>query len=127
MGMLIPTGALGAIFFWLRNLLGDVGTGITGIWINGEKTFKVLIYDIDTCLQGDVVWADADNQRLLGRSIIQNLNMKFFMFGKGSYICPYSRQACNFRLRRLSKDSFQLYLIDHEGKLTSNETWHLVG
>jgi|SRR6478736_2847346 len=122
----IPTGIVVGLLFWLKNLLEDVGTKINGIWSNSDRTFRVLIYDIDSTFQGDVVWASQDNQRILGRSILQNVRLKFALFGKGHYICPFTRREYAFQLRRLSRNSLQLYMIDAEGKLVSNETWNLV-
>jgi len=124
--VLIPTGIAVGLLFWLRNLLEDVGTKITGIWANSDHTFKVLIYDIDSIFQGDVVWTDQDNQRILGRSILQGVKLKFALFGKGHYICPFTRREYTFRLRRLSKESLELYMTDTEGKVVANETWNLV-
>jgi hypothetical protein len=124
--ILIPIGIAACVLFWLKNLLEDIGTKITGIWLNSDKSFRVLIYDVDSSFQGDVVWASRDNQRILGSSILQNVRLNFFLFGKGRYICPFSHKEYKFRLRRLSRESLQLYMTDHEGKLVSNETWSLV-
>jgi hypothetical protein len=122
----IPTGITVGLLLWLKNLLEDVGTKITGIWANSDQTFRVLIYDIDSIFQGDVVWTNTENQRILGRSILQGVRLKFALFGKGHYICPFTRREYAFQLRRLSKDSLQLYMTDAEGKVVSNETWNLV-
>lgn len=122
----IPTGIAIGLLFWLKNLLEDVGTKITGIWANSDQTFRVLIYDIDSSLQGDVIWANSENQRILGRSVLQNVRLKFALFGNGHYICPFTRREYSFRLRRLSKESLQLYMTDVEGKVVANETWNLV-
>jgi hypothetical protein len=126
MVVLMPLGIVAGLLFWLKNLLEDVGTRITGIWINSDSTFKVLIYDIDSAFRGDVVWATSEHQRILGRSILQNLRVRFFLFGSGKYTCPFTRREYKFRLRRLSKESLQLYMTDNDGKLVSNETWSLV-
>jgi len=124
--ILIPIGIAFGLLFWLRNLLEDVGTKITGIWVNSDQTFRVLIYDIDSIFQGDVIWASHDNQRILGRSILKDVRFKFALFGKGHYICPFTHREYSFRLRRLSKESLQLYMTDTAGKVVANETWNLV-
>ncbi|HEY5825145.1 MAG TPA: hypothetical protein VIT44_12295 [Cyclobacteriaceae bacterium] len=126
MMILIPTGIVVGLIFWLRNLLEDVGTKITGIWANSDQTFRVLIYDIDSIFQGEVIWTNTENQRILGRSILQGVRLKFALFGKGNYICPFTRREYSFRLRRLSKESLQFYMTDTEGKVVANETWNLV-
>jgi len=123
---LVPTAIAVGVLLWLKNLLEDVGAKITGIWVNSDQSFKVLIYDIDSSLQGDVVWTDSENQRILGRSILQNVKLKFALFGEGHYICPFTRREYSFRLRRLSKELLQLYMTDGEGKVIANDTWSLV-
>ncbi len=51
---LLPIGIVIGIYFWLKNLLEDLATRITGIWVNSDQSFRVLIYDIGSTLQGDV-------------------------------------------------------------------------
>lgn len=123
--LLVSVGLLWGILYWLKNLLEDVHTQVTGIWTNSDSSFKVLIYSTDSALQGDVVWADSQNQKILGLPVVQNMKLRFFIFGKGSYICPFTHQKCEFRLRLLSKKSIQLYFTDTTGKLVGQETWKL--
>lgn len=123
--LLVSVGLLWGILYWLKNLLEDVHTQVTGIWTNSDSSFKVLIYSKESTLQGDVVWADSQNQKILGLSVVQNMKLKFFIFGKGSYTCPFTHQKCEFRLRLLSKKSIQFYFTDPSGKLVGQETWKL--
>jgi len=124
--LLIIVGLVTGIFFWLKNLLEDVHAQVTSIWTNGDSTFKVLIYNVDSSLQGDVVWADSQNQKILGLPVLKNMKLKFFIFGKGHYTCPFTRQKYHFRLRFLSKKSIQFYFTDLSGKTVNQETWMLV-
>jgi hypothetical protein len=124
---IIGAGSIAIVFLWIKNLFEDVNTKITGLWSNSETTFKVLIYNNDSSLQADVVWTDSDHDRILGKSILSNIKLNFFLFGKGRYTCPYTHQEYLFRLRRLSKESLQLYVTNTEGTMISNETWSLVG
>lgn len=122
---LVVAGVVAGILFWVRNLLEDVRAKITGIWTNGDNSFRVLIYNIETVLQGDVIWAAPQHQKLLGHSILQNMKLSFFIFGKGIYTCPHTSERYEFRVRFLSKQSLQFYFSDKSGKLIS-ETWKLV-
>jgi hypothetical protein len=122
---LVSLGVLAGLLFWMRNLLEDVHSKITGIWTNSDNTFRVLIYNIDSVLQGDVVWANDQSQRILGKSVLQQVKLRFFFFGRGVYTCPFTHLNYNFRLRLLSKESMQLYLTDKDGKVVMNETWKL--
>src|SRR6187402_3583207 len=96
MMLLVSMGLLWGILYWLKNLLEDVHTQVTGIWTNSDNSFKVLIYSTDSALQGDVVWADSQNQKILGSSVVHNMKLKFFIFGKGNYTCPFTQQKCEF-------------------------------
>jgi len=119
-------GSVAAVLLWIKNLFEDVNAKVTGVWVSGDNTFKVLIYNIGSVMQADVVWTDADNKRILGKSILRNVKLKFFLFGKGKYTCPFTHREYSFRMRRLSKESLQLYVTDKAGMLISNDTWNLV-
>ena len=123
--LLVSIGIIAGILFWLKNLLEDVHVQITGIWTNSDSTFKVLIYNLDSYLQGDVVWADPQNQKILGLSVLQNMKLNFFIFGKGVYTCPLTNSKYDFRLRLLSKKTIQFYFSDPTGKMVAQETWKL--
>ncbi|MBA4146351.1 MAG: hypothetical protein C0523_11335 [Cytophaga sp.] len=126
MMLLVSVGLLWGILYWLKNLLEDVHTQITGIWTNSDSSFKVLIYSTaDAALQGDVVWADSQNQKILGSTVVRDMKLRFFIFGKGSYTSPFTNQQCEFRLRLLSKKTIQFYFTDQSGKLVGQETWKL--
>ena len=84
MMLLVSVGLLWGILYWLKNLLEDVHTQITGIWTNSDSSFKVLIYSTaDAALQGDVVWADSPKSKDLRFNGSSGYEAPVFHFWKG--------------------------------------------
>ena len=110
----------------LKHALEDLGSGITGIWTNSDESMRVLIYNMDSILQGNVVWTRQPDSTVLGSTVIQNVKLRFFILGQGTYHDPVTRKKYQFRLRIMAKNIMHFWLHDEKGQPVINEEWRLV-
>jgi hypothetical protein len=119
-------GGLTLLFFWWRNSAEELGSKITGIWENTDNTIRVLIYEIDSIFQGEVVWTNVQNQRILGARILHSIELKRFKLGKGIYNCPFTHQQYQFQLKLIKNELLSLHLHTQEGRSVQKEQWKLI-
>lgn len=74
----------------LMNSSSRVRTKLAGMWINESQTIRILIHEIDSVFQGDIIWVnEIQKSQILGFSLIQGLAKKSFAQGcKGVYVDP---------------------------------------
>jgi hypothetical protein len=124
--MFLLVGGLTLLFFWWRNSAEELGSKITGIWENADNTIRVLIYEIDSIFQGEVVWTNVQNQRVLGARILHSIELKNFKLGKGIYNCPFTHQQYQFQLKLVKNELLSLHLHTREGIPVLKEQWRLI-
>jgi hypothetical protein len=120
-------GAMGIlVFMFLRFHFGvsDLESKITGIWSNKDDSMRILIYNIDSVVQGEVVWTDNNNDKILGTTIIRNMHLTFFGWSKGTYIDPHTREQVGLKLKLKSTEKLCLQFMDNS-KMDSQH-WKLV-
>jgi hypothetical protein len=119
-------GGLTLLFFWWKNSAEELGSKITGIWENADNTIRVLIYEIDSIFQGEVVWTNAQNQSVLGARIMHSIELKNFKLGNGVYNCPFTHQQYQFQLKLVKSELLSLHLHTREGISVLKEQWRLI-
>jgi hypothetical protein len=119
-------GIIAIMFLWVKNLLDGFGATITGIWSNGDHSLRVLIYTMDSKMQGDVVWTNSPQEHVLGWNILQHIKLNFFNLGKGEYLDPSTGKQYHFKMRLVKKELLHLYVADEKGAPVLNEQWNLV-
>jgi len=122
----LVVGGLALLFFWIRNSAEEFGSKITGIWENADNTIRILIYEIDSVFQGEVVWTNAQNQRILGTRILHSVELMRFRLGKGIYNCPFTHQQYQFQLKLIKSELLSLHLHTQEGISVLKEQWRLI-
>jgi hypothetical protein len=122
--VMATVGILVASVFWISNLVTDQESKLTGIWTNDSNTIKILIYLIDTRYQAEVIWAKDQEERLLGADIIRNMSFKYFKWGVGTYIDPFTRNQFTLNLKLKSAGSMEFNLIEKSGLgVEKSESW----
>ncbi len=122
----IVIGGLTLLFYWWKNSAEELGSKITGIWENADHTIRVLIYEIDSIFQGEVIWTNVQNQRVLGARILHSIELKNFKWGIGIYNCPFTHQQYQFQLKLVKKELLSLHLHTQEGISVLKEQWRLI-
>ena len=123
---LLSVGGLAVLFFMLRTSAEELGSKITGIWENADKSIRVLIYEIDSLFLGEVVWTTVQNQRVLGSRILHSIELKRFSLGKGIYNCPFTQQQYHFQLKLVKSKVLSLHLHTPDGVPVLKEHWKMV-
>jgi len=106
--------------------VADMETKITGIWSNRDDTMRVLIYNLNSRVQGEVVWTDSANEKLLGSTIIRDMHLTFFGWSKGTYIDPQTRDQFQMKLRLKNKGKLDLKLMECKDRADCVQRWKLV-
>jgi hypothetical protein len=119
-------GVMAILFIWVRNLLDGFGATITGIWSNSDHSLRVLIYNSNSAMHGDVVWTNSPQEHVLGWHILKHIKLNFFNLGTGEYIDPLTGKHYHFKLRLVKKELLHLYVADEKGLPVWNEQWNLV-
>ena len=122
----LVVGGVALLFFWWRNSAEELGSKITGIWENADNTIRVLIYEIDSVFQGEVIWTNVQNQCILGARILHSMELKRFNLGKGIYNCPFTHQQYQFQLKLVKNELLSLHLQTREGLPVLKEQWRLI-
>ncbi len=109
--VVISVGIIVALFFRFRYAVADLESKITGIWANEENTMRILIYSIESNFQGEVVWTRDIDEKILGSGVIRNMSLKYFSWGEGTYIDPFTKDQfrCRIKMRKPGCISFQLF------------------
>jgi len=115
-------GALVMVVFWLSNQVTEQESKITGIWTNETNSLRILIYLIDSRYQAEIVWVRSQEDRLLGLDIIRNMSIKYFRWGIGTYIDPFTKNQFALKLR-VNTGKLRFDLIEKSGHVEKSESW----
>ncbi len=64
-------GILLAIFFKVNFGVAEMESQLSGIWVTGGNTMRILIYSLDSEMRGDLIWTNSGNDRILGSTVLQ--------------------------------------------------------
>ena len=123
---MVMMGILVALFFRFHFGVADMESKITGIWSNRDDSIRVLIYNINSRIQGEVVWTDNSNDKILGTTIIRDMNLASFGWSKGVYINPLTRAQFKLKMRLKNSSKLDLRLLECEDSDDSVQRWNLV-
>lgn len=114
----------------LRNSKSALESRLTGLWVNESQTMRILLHQIDSIFQGEVVWVNSiknNQQHMLGNKMIKELVLKKIVQGStGIYIDPKSGEELPFRLWLHGKGKLKLAVINKiNGKdmVVKEEQW----
>jgi Uncharacterized protein conserved in bacteria (DUF2147) len=99
---------------------------ITGIWSTNDDRTRILIYYLNSRLQGEIVWISEQDDKLLGATVIQNMSLRCYGWSNGTYIDPVTRTQSDFRLKLRNKGRLCLRFFNRSGHLLKQENWKLV-
>lgn len=114
----------------LRNSKSTIESHLTGLWVNESQTVRILLHQIDSIFQGEVVWVNSiknNQQHVLGTKMIKELVLKNIVQGStGIYIDPKSGEELPFRLWLHGKGKLKMAVINKvNGKdmVVKEEQW----
>lgn len=119
-------------FYRMRNELTDMESRLTGVWVNEAQTMRIIIHNVDSAFQGEIVWADSHLQgkQLLGTTLIRDLVMKkLFQGSTGIYSDPFKRIEMPFQMWWKGRKRIKFSLIDKvngRNRVIREETWHQI-
>ena len=125
--LIVALGIGLALFFRFYNADSELESRITGIWANESNTMRILIYSMESKFQAEVVWTRNVDESILGSGIIRNLRLNYLSQGEGTYICPFTKNQMNFRLKLKQSGLLHLHLFG-KSRLAADkvEAWKLV-
>lgn len=119
----------GLILFLIREQFSgaDFEHNLVGIWFNENLNVRILMYDVDSVFQGSIVWADDQNNSILGLRVVENLKVGFFNVCKGTYVDPKTTEAYDVRLQLKGKAVMRLSAYNrHTHQLAFVQEWKLM-
>ncbi len=122
----VSLGILLALFFRFRDAVSDLDSKITGIWSNEANTIRILIYSIDSHFQAEVIWTRNIDQEILGSAVIRNLSLKYFSWGEGTYVDPFTKDQFHFKLKLKNEGQLNFYIEKSGRGYKTVEAWKQV-
>jgi hypothetical protein len=120
-------GIIAALFFRFRYALADLEAKVTGLWSNENNTMQILIYGRESRFQAVVVWTKDIDDKILGSGIIRNMSLKYFSWGEGTYIDPFTKDQFKFKLKLKHTGRLHLHLFEKSSHLLLKvEEWKSV-
>lgn len=119
-------------FYHMRSVVPDMESRLTGVWVNDAETMRIVIHNVDSIFQGEIVWADANLQKrqLLGFTLIRDLAIKkLFQGSSGVYADPINGLELPFQMWWKGRKSIKLSLIgkvNGQNKVIREELWHQI-
>lgn len=116
------------VFLAVRHTkFSNLETKLTGVWTNESRTVRIILHDIDSVFQAEIVWLGANitNSQLLGFKMVRDLMLKNFNL-TGTYVDPSTGLEHPLRLWWLGKNRIKLDImsqINGSLKLIKEETW----
>lgn len=120
-------GIVVALFFRFRYAAVDLESKVSGLWSNETNTIQILIYGMESRFQAVVVWTKDIDDKILGSGIIRNMSLKYFSWGKGTYIDPFTKDEYEFKLKLKNTGRLHLQLYEKSSHLRLKvEEWKSV-
>ncbi|MEP2668252.1 MAG: hypothetical protein ABJH04_04620 [Cyclobacteriaceae bacterium] len=114
----------------LRNSKSTLESHLTGVWVNESQTMRILLHQIDSIFQGEVVWINSiknNHQHMLGTKMIKELELNKIVQGStGIYIDPQSGEELPFRLWLHGRGKLKLAVINKvngKNRVVKEERW----
>jgi hypothetical protein len=123
---MVAMGLLVAIFFRFHFGVSDMETKLTGIWSNWDDSMRVLIYNINSQVQGEVVWTENSNDKILGSTVIRDMHLNFFGWSKGVYIDPLTQDQFHLKLKLKNSGNLYIHLLECKDKKYCKQRWKQV-
>ncbi|MBX2941635.1 MAG: DUF2147 domain-containing protein [Cyclobacteriaceae bacterium] len=118
------------LIFKLKNSKSRLESQLTGIWVNESQTMRILLHNIDSVFQGDIIWINSiksDQQHVLGARLIKDLILKTIAQGSaGIYVDPKNGEELPFRIWFKGKGRLKIALIKKvsgKEKVVREEEW----
>jgi len=125
--MVFSVGIIATLFFRFRYAVADLELKITGLWSNENNTMRILIYALESRFQAEVVWTKDIDDRILGSGIIRNMSLRYFSWGEGTYIDPFTKDQYKFKLKLKKTGRLRLLLFEKSNhSLLKVEEWKQV-
>jgi len=125
LAIMVSMGLVVALVFRLHFALNEMESRICGIWSNNNNTLRILIYNLNTEMKGEVVWNESSKEKIMGATVIRD--MLITPFGcKGTYIDPVTQDQYRFRLKLKKAGLLCIRLFEKGGQLKKMEDWRLL-
>ena len=123
-GLVIITIALIVLHFsGSREILASK---ISGIWTNPDRSIRIVIYDVNSVFQAEIIWARQGLEKLMGRSIVKDLRLQSFNSGVGVYECPFTQRKLTLHLKMQKSGVMKLQFRNSQNSLSHTEQWSQV-
>ena len=100
---------------------------ITGLWTNEDNSMRILIHGLESRFQAEVVWTKDIDDKILGSSIIRNMSLKYFSWGEGTYIDPFTKDQFKIKMKLKDTGRLRFHLFEKSGhSLLKTEEWKQV-
>lgn len=115
--------------FKFRDRASDFESRLTGIWTNESKTLRILIHNIDSVFQGNVIWVDTNYRKeaLLGATVIRDLELRVLAQGSsGIYVDPENGMELPFQLWLNGNGTIRLSVLSKirgKNQVIKEEKW----
>ena len=123
-GLVIAAVALIVIYFsGSREMLA---VKISGIWTNPDQTIRIVLYEVNSIFQAEIIWAGEGLEKLMGKSIVKDLRLSSYNKGEGVYLCPFTQKAFLLRLQMFDDGILKFQFKSRNGKVSRSEKWKQV-
>lgn len=119
---LVAIGTVAFLIFYFLKAHGNLASKISGIWANSDHTVRIMIYDIDSVFQAEIIWAARGWEELLGKQIFKNFKFRHFSRGEGTYLCPFTKKQYTIKLKSAS-ETLKFYLQDSDLNTPLTQEW----
>ena len=111
--MFIVVVATVVVVFMLMNSSARLRTKIAGMWVNESQSTRILIHEIDSIFQGNIIWVNEIQQsHFLGFNLIKGLVIKSFAQGsRGVYVDPVTKAENPFQIWFHGRGRLKMVLI----------------
>jgi hypothetical protein len=116
-------GILLVIFFKVNFGIAEMESQLSGIWVNGANTMRILIYSLNSEMRGDLIWTNGGNDRILGSTVLQGLKLSAFGWSKGIYVDPVTKGQIDFKLKLKAGSRLCVRFFERPDQLQKEENW----
>lgn len=100
---------------------------LVGVWFNENLNVRILLYDVDSVFQGSVVWAENQNNSILGQRVFENLRVGLFNKCKGVYVDPGTSRQYNVSVQLKGKNTLNMIAYEsNSNEVAFVQEWKLL-
>ena len=116
------TGLAAVAFLINRRHSPVVESKLAGLWMNQERTMRILIYTMGSFITGELVWSSYPNAARPGSNVFRDLRVDSHGNVRGMFIDPLTREQMPLELK-VRNTGLSLHLMSEKDRQDRTETW----